>query len=183
MRRLALAVLAGLALPVRSTPAADAPLLIPTRDVAVTYRNDAGAKVLTQRVAWSAAARRARIEPQTPGVFVIIDYASHRMAVVNEKERSVVEMDAPAAISGVDPQAAGRYTRGADDAVAGTACTEWTVLDTPSRPSEICITADGVLLQVRVGTHLLAAATRIEYAPQDAALFEVPAGYAKEQPR
>jgi hypothetical protein len=188
MRRLLLAALAGFALAPGLVRAADAPVLIPTRDVAVTYRMDAGGRMLEQRMRWSVAARRMRIEPPTPGIFVLIDYAAHRMEVVREPERSFVEMPAPATLPGMaaprTESQEGGYVRGRADEVLGMACTDWTTRDTKARATEICVTADGVLLRVRVAGRVLADAARVEYAPQAPALFQIPQGYTRmTQPR
>ncbi len=161
-------------------------MLVPTRDVAVTYRTDAGDRVLEQRMRWSVAARRMRIDPPTPGIFLLIDYATRRMDVVRDPERSFVEMDAPAAPPGLGSPGTpagelqeGRYARGGGDEVSGMACTDWTTHDTKGRATEICVTADGVLLRVRSDGRVLAGATRVEYGPQDPALFQLPRGYTR----
>ena len=186
MRRLGLAALAGLLLPLGLARAADGPVLIPTRDVAVTYRTDVGDRVLEQRMRWSAAARRMRIDPPTPGIFLLIDYATRRMDVVRDPERSFVEMDAPATPPGLGSAGTpstqspeGRYERGGADEVSGMACTDWTTHDTKGRATEICVTADGVMLRVRSDGRVLAGAARVEYGPQDPTLFELPRGYTR----
>jgi hypothetical protein len=185
-RRLGLTVLAGLVLPLSLARAADAPVLIPTRDVAVTYRMDAGGRVLEQRMRWSVAARRMRIDPPTPGVFLLIDYATRRMDVVRDPDRSFVEMEAPTGLPGLgSPGTAagesqvGRYVRGGADEVSGMACTDWTTRDAKGRAAEICVTADGVLLRVRLDGRVLAAAAQVAYGAQDPALFQLPQGYTR----
>jgi hypothetical protein len=188
MNRLGRLALAGLALAPGLARAADAPVLVPTRDVAVTYRMDAGGRTVEQRMRWSVAARRMRIDPPTPGIFVLIDYAAGRMDVVREPERSFVEMAAPATLPGLGTPGAelreGRYVRGGADEVSGMACTDWTTHDTKGRATEVCITADGVLLRVRLAGRVLADAARVEYGPQDPALFQLPRGYTRmTQPR
>lgn len=186
MRRLCLAVLLGLAL--RPALAADAPVLIPARDVAVTYRmnqpGQSGGQLREQRMRWSAAMKRMRIDPPTPGLFVLIDYAAHRMDIVRDPERSFVEMDAPATLPGLGgtDSPAGRYARAGSDEVAGMACTDWSTRDTRGRATEICVTADGVLLRVRIDGRAQVEAARVSYAPQDAAQFQVPDGYTRMTP-
>jgi len=182
MRWLGVAALVGLVLPLGLARAADAPVLIPTRDVAVTYRMDAGGRVLEQRMRWSATVRRMRIDPPTPGIFLLIDYATHRMDVVRDPERTFVEMDAPATLPGMGSSGEsreGRYVRGGGDEVSGMACTDWTTHDTKGRATEICVAADGVLLRVRRDGRVLAGAARVEYGPQDPALFQLPPGYTR----
>lgn len=73
----------------------------------------------------------------------------------------------------------GRYERGRADEVLGMACTDWTTHDTKGRATEICVTADGVLLRVRLEGRVLADAAQVEYGPQDPALFQIPQGYTR----
>lgn len=161
--------------------AAEGPRLIPTRDVAVTYRTVERGTVLEQRIRFSVAARRLRIDPPTPGMFVIVDYAAHRMDVVREPDRSVVEMDAPFPMPGLGVTASsGPYTRIGDDVIAGTPCAEWAA--DGEGGAHICVTADGILLRVRVGARDLATAASVRYGPQDAAAFRVPEGYTRVAP-
>jgi len=188
MRQFASLALVGLVLAPGAVRAADGPVLVPTRDVAVTYRMDAGGRMLEQRMRWSAAAKRMRVDPPTPGIFVLIDYVAHRMEVVREPERSFVEMAAPATLPGMGAPATesrgGGYVRGGADEVLGMACTDWTTRDSKDRVTEICVTADGVLLRVRVDGRVRADAARVEYGPQDPALFQLPQGYTRmTQPR
>jgi hypothetical protein len=166
---------------------AERPLLRPARDVAVTYRvsNPAAprdAPPLEQRTHWLAAAQTMRIDPPTPGLYVIIDYLARRMNVVREAERSVIEMAAPGGMAGLtgDPGAQ-PYMRRGDDTVAGMGCTNWETTDRTGQRTLACITADGVLLRVVAGGQTLATAVSVQYAPQDASLFRVPSDYAHQK--
>ena len=152
------------------------PLLRPTRDVDVTYRvGDDGH--LQQRMRWLASRQIMRIDPPTPGFHVIIDYQAGRMSVVRDQEHQVVDMKAPGGIAG-GPAAAPNYQRRGDDSVAGVPCTDWQATNGEGAAALACITADGILLRVRSGERVLASATSVNYAPQDAATFAVPADYA-----
>ncbi len=161
--------------------AAEAPVLMPNRDVAVTYRTEQDGRMLEQRTRWSMTLQRLRIEPPSPGMFVLVDYAARRMDIVREVDRSYVEMPAPPTLPGVGAPASGRYRQGADDRVAGLRCTEWASA-TPGPPAGLCLTADGVLLRVRIGPRTIAAASAVSYARQDPALFRVPDGYTRVVP-
>lgn len=154
---------------------ADQPPLRPTRDVDVTYRVGDDAR-LQQRMRWLAARQIMRIDPPTPGFHVIIDYAAGRMSVVRDEERLVIEMKAPAGIAG-GPAAAPSYERRDADTVAGVPCTNWQATNAEGAAALACITTDGILLRVRSGERVLASATSVNYAPQDAANFVVPANY------
>lgn len=161
------------------TALADEPVLLPTRDVDVTYRA-AGAQPLEQRVRWDAATQTMRIDPPTSGVYVIIDYLARRMTVVNVKEKAVVEMAAPASMANVlAGKTAGGFVRQGEAKVDGLGCTEWQTHDHTGQPAKLCITNDGVLLQAATPDRTLATAVKVEYGPLDSALFRVPADYTR----
>jgi hypothetical protein len=166
-----------------ATPAlADEPILLPTRDVDVTYRA-AGAQALEQRVRWISTSQTMRIDPPITGVFVIIDYLARRMTVVNETEKSVVEMAAPASMADIIAgKAAGDFARRGAATVDGLDCTEWQTRDRKGQPADLCVTADGVLLRAGTPERTLVTAVKVQYAPQDPALFHVPADYARRSP-
>ena len=157
----------------------DEPLLLPAHDVDVTYRATAGTQVLQQRVRWSVAAESMRIDPPTTGVYVIIDYLTRRMSVVHDQEKSVVEMSAPAGMAGVPGSgSADAFVRRGDAVVDGIGCVEWDTTDRVGKPADVCITSDGVLLQANAQGRTLVSAVKVQYAPQDPALFRVPSDYS-----
>jgi hypothetical protein len=163
---------------------AEQPRLRPSRDVAVVYRAPGPhGTAVEQRVRWLAAAETMRIDPPDHDLHVIIDYAARRMSVVNDATRSVVEMAAPdgaTAIAGAD--AVGSFSRVGQGAVAGRPCTEWRTLDRQGRAALVCITEDGVLLRAGTPETVRVSAISVDYAPQDAAAFRVPADYARVAP-
>ncbi len=166
-------LLAGLPLP---ASAEDQPTPLPTRDVDVSYRSQPagpGGPAIEQRSRFSAAQQRTRLDMPTPGLFSIMDYRSRTLDIVSESDRKILET------AGARPSAAVAYQRRGDDQVAGLPCTEWEALDSVGQPAVTCFTADGVLLRVRRGTMVLAVATRVTYAAQPAALFQVPDGYER----
>ena len=67
-------------------------------------------------------------------------------------------------------------------AVAGHPCTEWQALDRQGRAALVCITEDGVLLRAGTPAEVRVSAISVQYAPQDAAAFRVPADYARVAP-
>jgi hypothetical protein len=161
---------------------ADQPILLPTRDVDVTYR-PAGAQQMEQRVRWDATAQTMRIDPPITGVFVIIDYLARRMTVVNQTEKSVVEMAAPASMADIlAGKAAGRFARQGEAKVDDLDCTEWQTQDRNGQPADLCSTGDGVLLRASTPDRTLVTAVKVQYAPQDPALFHVPADYTRRSP-
>jgi hypothetical protein len=182
--KLATIAMAACCLSTGAIPAfADQPLLRPARDVDVTYRAPAGAqqpkaRVLEQRVRWLVAAHLMRIDPPTPGMFVILDYVARRMNVVREANRSVIEMTAPEEVAGVAGAAGtGSYLRRGTDTVAGLPCTDWETRDRDGREVVVCMTNDGVLLRARSDGGILVSASAVHYAPQDPGVFQVPPGY------
>jgi len=188
MQPAVIAILA-LCLVASAAPAfADAPLLRPTRDVDITYRATAPAamqdnapdsKRLEQRVRWQAASQIMRIDPPSPGVFVIIDYVARHMSMVRQADRSVMDMAAPDDMVGVAGNpATGNYTRDGEATVAGLPCTDWQTQGRDGQPVTLCITADGVMLRAAIDGHTLITAISVQYAPQDPAEFRVPPDYA-----
>jgi hypothetical protein len=163
---------------------AEEPRLLPSRDVAVVYRAPGpyGAEV-EQRVRWLAATQTMRIDPPNSGLHVIVDYLARRMSVVDDGNRSVVEMAAPNSATAIPGAGAEEsYTRLGPRMVAGLPCTEWRALDRQARPTVVCITEDGVLLRAGTPDAVRVSAVSVQYAPQDAAAFRVPAGYSRITP-
>lgn len=156
--------------------AQERPPALPTRDVDVTYRSEQNGQVLEQRSRFAVEAQRMRLDPPTPGLYMIVDYRTQSMSVVIQADRGVLDMRAPA---GVLPGAApaGAFSRRGQDQVAGLPCTEWATRDSQGQEALTCFTADGVLLRARRGAAVLAVATRVVYGPLDPALFAIPAGY------
>lgn len=164
--------------------AGEAPRLVPSRDVAITYRSERGDHVLVQQVRWSAAEQRMRIDSPSPGLYVLIDYPAHRMAIVRSAERSVIDMPTPSRAPWVGAGLAGAgYARAGADRVAGMPCAEWQGPRPAgeSAPTTICVTEDGILLRVRQAQRVLAEADSVTYGPQEAALFRVPDGFTHAQ--
>ena len=157
--------------------AQERPPLLPTRDVDVTYRSFRGSEVLEQRSRFDVAEQRMRLDMPTPGLYAIVDYRAHSMAVISDPDRGVLDLVAPGLTqSGAPPPTAAGSRRGADQ-VAGVSCTEWEIADISGVPTLACFTSDGVMLRARRGTQVLAVATRVVYGQINATLFQVPAGY------
>ncbi len=155
------------------------PQLLPTRDVDVSYSIIQNGHTLPQRIRWTAGARLLRIDPPIQGLFVIVDYDRKRMSMVRDAEHAAVDMDAPAAVLAGLQNRLDTTTRGADERVAGLTCTNWQTTDAANKPATVCITADGVLLQVRSQGQVVLTASSVRYGPQQAALFQVPEDYVR----
>jgi hypothetical protein len=161
--------------------AQNAPLTQPTRDVDVVYMMAGPNGPLVQRMRWGVTAGRLRVDPPTPGMYVIIDTISHSMQAVREGDRSVVTTNAgPNALPGTTP--AGHFQRSGDSNVAGLGCTQWKTQDTAGRQVLACLTPDGVLLRAEADGLVLVEALSVDFAPLPAAVFRVPADYRKITP-
>ncbi len=166
--------------------AQDRPPTTPTRDVDVTYRAGQGDRMVQQRSRFLASEQRLRVDTPTPGVYAIVDYRAHTLAMVSDAERAVLDMPTPAgaAPGGVQAgQGGARFIRRGTDQVAGLVCTEWETTDTTGLPTLACFTDDGVMLRARHGAQLLVVADRVAYGTQDPAAFIVPPSYAHTDSR
>lgn len=162
--------------------AQERPVLRPTRDVDVTYmmaRPDPGGgwTMLTERLRWAVGAGRLRIDPPTPGLWLVVDLASRQVATVQESHKRVLDGPAPT-LPGEGGQ--GPYERRGPDRVGELACTNWALRDATGTPALACLTDDGVLLRAAAGGRVLLEALEVRYAPQPAALFALPADYRRE---
>jgi hypothetical protein len=176
---LALLAAAALALCANPARAQDKPAIRPLRDVDITYailQPNPGQAPLSQRMRWSVALGRLRVDPPAQDMYMVVDYGTRRMIVVRPENQAVLDMDA----SGPGMPGApsdGRYTRQGTDTVAGLACTNWQTPDAGGRLAVLCLTADGVMLRASRDGQTLLQATSVVYAPQDPAAFAAPAGY------
>lgn len=157
--------------------AAEHPPITPQRDVDVTYAmaGPQGTSSLTQRMRWSVATGRLRVDPPTDGLYMIVDYRTKRMAVVKPADHAV--LDVSTAGPGLPGAAAGDYDRRGVAQVAGLPCTEWQTTDAGGQGALLCLTADGVMLRASQGSRVLLEATQVSYGPQDPAAFVPPEGY------
>lgn len=162
-----------------ATPALaeDRPLVSPSRDVDVVYVMAGPEAPLAQRLRWGVALGKLRVDPPSPGMFVIIDTASHVMQTVREGDRSVLEMPAGGVLPGAAPDAG--FTRAGEAAFAGLSCTQWRTRDAAGREVLVCLTADGVLLRAEADGLVLLQAARVSFAPQPEQVFRVPPDYRK----
>ncbi len=164
-----------------ATPALaqDKPAITPQRDVDVTYAIASpapGGALLSQRMRWSVGSGRLRVDPPAPDMYMVVDYRARRMMVVRPADRAVLDLDAAGpGLPGAPSD--GQFARQGAETVAGLACTDWQTLDASGVPAVICLTADGVMLRASRDGQLLLQAVSVNYTPQDAAAFDMPAGY------
>ena len=190
MRRSLPALLLLAALP---AAAQERPVMVPTRDVAVTYLVTAGqGQGHELRMAWLVAERKLRVDAAGAPGWSVIDQRAKRMLVVMEQQRAVLEVPANTGPGGLslptEPPASARFTAAGSATVAGLRCTLWRYEDGDKR-GETCLTADGVMLRSSGGQRDgqgggrtgAVEATRVTYGPQDPARFQPPAGYRAMQ--
>ncbi len=159
-----------------------APVVQPTRDVDVMYRvpvPGATDTYLLQRLRWSAAHRQQRVDLPTSGNWMVLDFNAHRMALVRDDSREVIDLPSPQ--SADQPGAGAGYARLGSASVAGLSCTEWRTVDTRGQETLACYTDDGVLLRATAGTRTLMEAVHVKYEAQAASVFQTPAGYSRQQ--
>ena len=159
---------------------AQSPFVTPQHDVDVTYTiypPHASQMSLKQRMRWSEARMTQRIDPGNTDTYMITDYRAKTLTVIDPDRRIRTIVPAPGAAA-VDPsrRAEGTWLRTGSATVAGHACTLWQTSDTDQRPSEICYTDDGVMLEVVRDGKVMVEASTIDTAPQDSATFDVPSG-------
>lgn len=178
MRAALLAALLALA----SAPASAAtapPATIPSRDVDVTYRMTVTGHVLTQRMRWDVADRLLRVDPPGTGFYMIMDYGKHEVSMVQEQAKRVLQAEGVGlSIPGTKAGSEG-FSRAGEETIAGLSCTDWQTKDAAGQPTEVCLTADGVLLRARIGGHTAMVAQTVEYAAQPASVFALPAGWPR----
>ena len=162
---------------------AETPVVQPTRDVDVTYKvpvaGGAGVSIL-QRLRFSASLRRQRVDLPTSGNWMVLDFASRRMAMVRDESHEIVDLAAPD--SATQPGTVNAFTRVGPGQVAGLDCTEWRTLDTRGQQTIACYTQDGVLLRARNENTVLMEAVGVKFAPQGPDVFKLPDGYSRQTP-
>ena len=161
----------------------DRPPTAPTRDVDVVYRASADGKPIEQRYRFALSVEKTRIDTPSPGLYVIVDRGSHRMDMVSEGDRSVLELpyDPAHGLAGIAPDRT--FERAGGDTIAGVDCTEWRTADKADRLVTVCMTGDGVLLRARTGATVMVQALRVVYGPIDPAVFAIPAGFQRAPAR
>ncbi len=177
--------LAGVLLLASSAAFADAPPAVqPQRDVDVTYKVPvAGGQnmAILQRLRFSAALHRQRVDLPTSGNWMMLDFAAHTMALVRDQSKEIVDLPAPPSAS--QPGAGEGFVKAGQAQVAGLDCTEWRTRDTRGQETIACYTDDGVLLRARGDRGVLMEAVEVGYRPQGPEVFALPEGYTHEQPQ
>ncbi len=130
---------------------------------------------MLQRLRYSAALRRQRVDLPTSGNWMMLDFSAHRMAMVRDETHEIVDLPAPA-------DAAAPFSRLGEASVAGLACTEWRTRDSRGQESVACYTPDGVMLRARQEDRTLMEAINVHYGTLSDAVFALPDGYSHQNP-
>ncbi len=177
-RRLPLAVVAILLL-LAGWPswAEEAPQLLPTRDVDISYdvTRPQQAKI-RQRVRWLAAEHLERVDGPDKST-TIFDRSTHEITLLVPASRTYRKLNGEARRPPA-PEAGAVLKRGDDVVVAGLHCTNWSWTGEDLIVHEVCLTPDGVLLRLIIDGQTIMQARSVSYGPQRAELFQVPPDYS-----
>lgn len=165
----------------------DAPMIHPSRDVAVEYRSGgtpqgpaaAPGPVVTMR--FSSKTGRIRIDGASGHGYVILDPGAGLMTMVMEERHMYVERAADPGMIAMFKATNVAFKKTGSDTIAGLACTTYDATFN-AHPGQVCVTGDGVMLRARsadTDRQRELEAVSVTYADQAADLFEVPAGYQK----
>lgn len=160
-----------------------APIYLPTRDVAVTYRvaGRVAQQVRELHVRFSAARRLLRVETEDRGMgFLLVDPAARTAKMIVPSVRQSIDLplarDRRVALLFGDGL---RFTKRGTSKIAGRDCVNWDVQSERDNAT-VCLTVDGVLLRAQGRGGDIAdsslTATRVDDAPQAPGLFQMPAG-------
>lgn len=176
----------------RPAAAQDRPTILPTRDVAVSYRATGPVQGQQQqqdlRVAFTNKGRLMRVEGiqgmagggRNAGSYVIVDHNTQLMTMVMAQDRRFMELPVNNAFSrGFLVSESMRFVRRGTEAVAGLKCTVWDITSADGN-GNACITEDGVMLRGNgIDGKGAIVANSVTYGPQSAALFKPPADFQK----
>ncbi len=164
-----------------SARADDKPAMVPQRDVDVHYKiagRSPDAQPRQQRIRWSVAQARMRIDPPSPGLYMIGNFQTGRMEVVKPADESVLDMGP----GSFDPHADASFRKLGTDQVGGLSCTDWQTADNGGQTTVLCLTSDGVMLRASHGDQVLVEASSVTYGPQDPAAFSAPESFRRISP-
>ena len=170
---------AALALLLLGSPprAEERPLLLPTRDVDISYKiTEQHQRPITERVRWSASEHLERVDGPNKSTS-IFDHNARVLTLLNGASRTYRKLEnAPRQL--LEPEPGLALKRGNDSVVAGLACTDWSWTEDVEKHT-VCVTPDGVVLRLVIDdSKTVMEARSVHYAAQPAELFRVPPSYA-----
>lgn len=164
----------------------DAPFITPSVDADVLYEltSPTGDAVMKQRMRWQVGTLRQRLDPEGSNLFMITSWPEHTLTVVDRDRKRESVMPAPS--QGLTPPGhpamVGTYARLGGSVVAGESCIIWRTKDADGHASDVCYTADGLLLQVAQQGQITVRALRVSRVAQPDEVFAIPSGLKKEAP-
>lgn len=181
-RAIWLALLGTTGVSLAAAAADEAPRLMPTRDVDITYHITSGGNPVVERVRWLAADGIERVDPHGKGyilgrsAYMIIDHPKKTADIVDPKTRTVTATVNPVAGELAEIENA-KLTSLGTATVAKLTCQIWQAEISDKVEREICLTEDGVLLRIRDGDKTVLQATAVRYHHISSKIFEIPANY------
>lgn len=159
-----------------------APYVTPSVDADIDYvMNGPKGVKLHQRMRWSSGMLRQRVELEGSATVMLTDYRNHRLMVLNTTDHSATVVPAPGdSFTPPGVPAPGKWHQIGPASIAGQACIVWESGDSAKQPTDFCYTADGLLLGATQGGRLVVQAHSVRRIAQDAALFEPPLGYHRQ---
>jgi hypothetical protein len=137
---------------------------------------------LTQRLRVQAATGLQRIDPPSPGTYMVTDGRTGRMTVIQPAEHLATRV--PSVGGRVPPpgqRATGSYVDAGRETIAGELCTDWRTRDATGQDSLVCLTDDGMMLRIVQQGQLRAQAIKVARVPQPDPVFAIPPGFRIEQ--
>ena len=162
-------------------PPADHPLLAPSRDAVVAYHvAAAGGEPINVGVAFRAGGKALRLDLPDAS-FLLAFPLLHEITMVVPLQRTTADLgwaDGPQSLFLLDDHM--KFTRKADQVVAGQKCTGWDAALGDDHHT-VCVTADGLVLRNQSqdprGRRNLVEAIGVRYEPVPDAAFQIPPGF------
>lgn len=171
---------------------AQGPIMLPTRDVVVTYRidNTPSGAARKLEVAYSRSGERIRIdyfrqvESNSAYQSVVFDRPDDRIMLIVPESKAYIENSIGDSTNpGAFLKPGMQFTRDGTATVANTPCTEWRTRQ-PDRNDDLgvaCVAADGVVLRLAAArpTEPSLTALHVQYVSPSDTLFDAPAGFTR----
>ncbi|GBR53193.1 hypothetical protein AA106555_1203 [Neokomagataea thailandica NBRC 106555] len=167
---------------VQSASPLSAPYVTPGVDADIDYvMNGPKGQKMHQRMRWSAALLRQRVELEGSATVMLTDYRNHKLMVLNTVDHSATVVAAPGdSFTPPGVSAPGEWRQVGPAVIAGQQCIVWESGDNAKQPTDFCYTADGLLLGATQGGRLVVQAHSVTRSPQDTSLFDPPLGYHRQ---
>lgn len=140
-------------------------------DVAVIYSIGSD-PALRQTLRVAASSGLERVDAPGGALAIVTDTRAGTVTALDLAHHAYTVHPAP-------PPVTPSSTRTGAAVVAGETCTEWAEATPDGRVVTSCVTEDGVMLRARAGDSILVEAVSVRRAPQDRALFGVPAHWSR----